>query len=139
SLVEDAAILVRNQVVIDKEEKIIIKIFELKRLPNYSAYLYHWLKNYGFTAWTDVNALVDAQSGKAVFSERFRLLKDREVLILEPVREAESSVYEIGDGNLELMNPLHLRFETVSEVGKAGATSIFADKQKLKFPLVLRK
>jgi tRNA(Ile)-lysidine synthase len=43
-------------------------LLELKRLNNYRSYLYQWLKEFGFTAWQDIYALVESQSGKQVFS-----------------------------------------------------------------------
>src|SRR5690606_23662738 len=82
SLVRDAAALVYKQVAIDKEDKIIFRIFELTRLANHRAYLYQWLNEFGFTAWDDIYGLLDAQSGKRVLSAGFQLLKDRETLIL---------------------------------------------------------
>ncbi len=44
---------------------------------------------YGFTHFSDLNALLVAQSGKQLFSVTHRLLKDRGVLLLSPVAQAE--------------------------------------------------
>ncbi|HEX9979065.1 MAG TPA: tRNA lysidine(34) synthetase TilS [Flavobacterium sp.] len=140
SMVDDASALVYRQVVIEKEEKLIFKIYDLKRLPDYRAYLYHWLKDFGFTAWQDIYDLVDAQSGKFVFSANFRLLKDREILILEPLKDDEISVYEVASDVNGISEPLRLIFATVtsSEIKNTSET-IFVDRQKLAFPLKIRK
>ena len=58
------------------------KISEFKTLKNPKAYLHEFLKDFGFTEWNDVVNLLDAQSGKQVFSSTHRLLKDRDYLIL---------------------------------------------------------
>lgn len=140
SLVEDASVLVYRQVVTDEDNQKLISIDLLKRLPNFNAYLYQWLKPFGFTAWDDIYALIDAQSGKKVLSSAYRLLKDRNVLILEPLKKDDYEIYEIQEG-VELIDiPLNIRFENVSDITKLSSDSvIYVDAGKLKFPLFVRK
>ena len=90
SLVEDASKLVYKIVVEEQDNLLKINLKELLKLPNYAAYLYQWLKDFGFVAWADIADLVTAQSGKQVFSEGFILLKDRDYLILSPKNEIDS-------------------------------------------------
>jgi tRNA(Ile)-lysidine synthase len=78
SLVDDASRIVYRKVVQDVANQKIINLNELLLLPNYQAYLYQWLMPFGFSAWQDIYDLVYAQSGKQIFSQHFRLLKDRE-------------------------------------------------------------
>lgn len=139
SLVEDAAVLVYKQVVIEKENKIIFRIFELERLPNYRAYLYQWLKDFGFTAWEDVYGLVGAQSGKQVFSSEFVLLKDREILILQRIAAHDDSVYDIPEATKNINFPINISFTPVTDREEATDNCIFVDLEKLQFPLQLRK
>lgn len=140
SLAEDAANLVYKQVAIEKENRVIFKIFELKRLPNYRAYLYEWLNGFGFTAWDDIYALCDAQSGKQVFSPGFRLLKDREILILSANdRQAESRPVFIEKGTDEIHTPINLTFCEAGSIGQADENRIFVDADKLQYPLELRR
>ena len=140
SLVEDASVLVYQQVVREEEGKKHIDIAALKRLPNYKAYLYQWLRPLGFTAWGDIYALADAQSGKQVYAANYRLLKNREVLLLEPLKEEDRQVYEIQEGQQQVNKPLRLTFTFVDKVFKTSAPdSIYVDAQKLKFPLFVRK
>jgi len=42
--------------------QIFINISELKKNEDYTFYLYQWLKEFGFSAWNDIYALVDGQS-----------------------------------------------------------------------------
>lgn len=142
SLATDGAVLVYKQVVTDNNNKKYIDINQLKRLPNYKAYLYEWLKGFGFTAWDDIYRLVDAQSGKAVYSGNFRLLKDRDIFILEAVKreQQDQDIYEINSGTTEILNPLHIKITPVNKITKTGNNSvIFVDAEKIKFPLFVRK
>jgi len=140
SMVSDASGLVYKQVVTENEGQKRINISELKRLPNYRAYLYQWLSPYGFTAWDDIYALSDSQSGKQVLTPHFRLLKDREALILEPVKESDTQGYEIQEGQEEMNIPLKLRLTNVDKVFKTSESNVvYLDAQKLKFPLFVRK
>ncbi|TPD71302.1 tRNA lysidine(34) synthetase TilS [Flavobacterium microcysteis] len=138
SLADDASVLVYKQVVSEKDKQKHFAISELKRLPNYQAYLYEWLKPFGFKAWNDIYELIEAQSGKIILSENYRLLKDREHLILEPILEKDTAVYEIiGD---EIKSPIHLKISTADQIIKPlDSNSIYVDKETLKFPLHIRK
>lgn len=140
SLVEDASVLVYKQVVSEKENQKHIDIVQLKRLPNYRAYLYQWLSPFGFTAWEDIYALTEAQSGKYILSQNFRLLKDRTVLILEPLPEEMEGVYEIAEGQMEIDEPISLILSITQTINKnATKKTIFVDNHLIKYPLILRK
>lgn len=139
-LVQDASVLVYKQVVTEQNGQKHINIHELKRLPNYRAYLYQWLSPFGFTAWDDIYVLTEAQSGKQVFSPGFRLYKDREVLILEPLKTQSDEVYTINEQDAEITVPIHLQITTQHKIPETfNANIIYADAQKLKFPLAIRK
>lgn len=138
SLADDASVLVYKHVVSEKENQKYFNISELKRLTNYKAYLYEWLKPFGFRAWEDIYELTEAQSGKIILSENYRLLKDREYLILEPIKEKDSGIYEII-GN-EIKTPIPLKISETDQIIKASDTHrIYVDKETLKFPLHIRK
>jgi tRNA(Ile)-lysidine synthase len=67
---------------------------QLKTFPNQKAILYQLLKDYGFTQWQDVYNLIEAQTGKQVFSKSHYLLKDREFLVLGVVEETKDKRQE---------------------------------------------
>ncbi|HTG65777.1 MAG TPA: tRNA lysidine(34) synthetase TilS [Flavobacterium sp.] len=139
-LVEDAAIMVYQQVVREEGETIVFDLNQLLRLPNYKSYLYQWLKEFGFTAWEDVYGLVESQSGKQVFSADYRLLKDREVLILSPIfQEEDNEVYFIKKNTQAVNIPLNLTFCEVADISDASNSIIFVDEDKLIYPLVLKR
>lgn len=139
-LVDDASIMVYQQVAKEDEETIIFDLKQLLRLPNYKSYLYQWLHEFGFTAWEDVYGLVESQSGKQVFAPNYRLLKDREQLILSPILlEKEAHVYYIEKNVREVNIPLNLAFCKVDDISGASNSVIFVDEDQLVYPLVLKK
>ena len=139
-MVEDASIMVYQQVAKQEEEEIRFDLNQLKKLPNYRSYLYQWLHEFGFMAWDDVYDLVDSQSGKQVFSPNFRLLKDRNSLILYPINnEREVQNYFIDKDTKEVNIPLNLSFCKVNDISVLSNTAIFVDREKLEFPLVLSR
>ncbi len=140
SLVDDASKLVYEKVVEEKDNRLEIHLKPLFEFKNYIAYLYQWLKNYGFSAWNDIYDLVEAQSGKQVFSETHILLKDREKLILSERKSTDKSeVFIIESIESKVNIPLKLRFSKAVNIFETHSNCIFVDENKLKFPLTIRK
>jgi tRNA(Ile)-lysidine synthase len=132
--------MVYQQVVKQEEEAIYFDLNQLRKLPNYSSYLYQWLRDFGFSAWDDIYNLVESQSGKQVLSAEFRLLKDRDSLILTPIKlDNDQEEYFIEVGTPEVNVPLNLSFEKVDAMFLPTIRTIFVDHEKLEFPLVLRR
>ena len=139
-LVEDAAIMVYQQVAKEAGGTIVFDLNQLLKLPNYKSYLYQWLHEFGFTAWEDVYALVESQSGKQVFAPNYRLLKDRIQLILSPIiDESINTLYFIQKDVKAVNLPLNLAFCEAYDISGASNSTIFVDEDKLIYPLVLKK
>lgn len=139
-MVEDASIMIYQQVAKEMGEDIHFDLLQLKKLPNYKSYLYEWLKEFGFSAWNDIYDLINGQSGKQVFSEEFRLLKNRETLILSPLSEIEEEQEaQINEGDTEVNFPLKLKLCNVGHISLGSNKAIFVDAEKIQFPLTLRK
>ena len=140
AMVDDASFLVYQEVAKEKGTDVYFDLSQLLKLPNYKAYLYHWFNGFGFSAWDDIYDLVDAQSGKQVFSEEFRLLKNRDFLILSPIPSGDDEdVYFINKNQKEIKIPLKLSFSKESVISLLQNTAIFVDEDKLWYPLVLRR
>lgn len=140
AMVEDAAIMVYQRVAEENGDTIHFNLTQLKRLDNYKSYLYHWLKEFGFTAWNDIYDLVESQSGKQVYSSEYRLIKNRDSLLLVPLQETvNSEVFYIKEGVQEVKIPLKLSISTVENLSTSSNTTIFVDRSKLIFPLVLKR
>ncbi len=140
TMVEDASFLVYQQVAKEKGTEVYFDLNQLKKLPNYRSYLYHWFYGFGFSAWEDIYDLVNAQSGKQVFSNEFRLLKNRDFLILSPLNsDDENEEYFVNKNQKEVKVPLNLLFSKVADISNLSNTTIFVDEDKLWYPLVLRR
>jgi tRNA(Ile)-lysidine synthase len=140
SLVEDASKLVYEKVVEEKENQLEIHLKPLLEFQNYKAYLYQWLKEYGFSAWNDIYDLVETQSGKQVFSETHVLLKDRQKLILsERKYNNNEEVYIIDSITSKVNIPLNLTFCKEVNYLETDSNCIFVNEEALKFPLTIRK
>jgi tRNA(Ile)-lysidine synthase len=138
-LVDDAAVMVYQQVAKEKGDEIYFDLNQLLKLSNYKSYLYQWLAEFGFTAWEDIYDLVTNQSGKQVFSPDFRLLKNRDYLILSPLPSQENQQeFEIESVESKVKFPLNLLFSDVDAIGASSNSTIFVDQDKLVFPLTLR-
>lgn len=139
TLVEDASIMIYQQVVTEEGENIHFNLKKLSQLPNYKSYLYQWLKDFGFTDWSVIYDLVESQSGKQVFSESYSLLKNRDSLILSSKKVIKSEVYFIEKNKKEVTIPINISFCQVVSILETNDKAIFVDEDKLQFPLVLRK
>lgn len=138
-MVEDASIMVYQQVAQEIGDEIHYDLKQLTRLSNYKSYLYQWLREFGFTAWEDIYDLVEAQSGKMIYANEFRLLKNREFLILSSIKMLENQEFFINEGEKEVNIPLNITFEVVNDYFVMENTTIFVDQNKIKFPLILRR
>lgn len=143
AIIDDRVDDVSNKVIDTIEgNKIQFKISEIQKLNNPKSYLYEFLKDYNFTEWNDVYNLLEAQSGKQVFSETHRLIKDRDFLILTELCHSERSEDSllINETDKEVQTPFGVLFfdEADSLFGKRSSF-VFLDKSKLEFPLTLRK
>ncbi|HBK72545.1 MAG TPA: tRNA lysidine(34) synthetase TilS, partial [Flavobacteriaceae bacterium] len=142
-LIDEAVVNAKEKIVITtKNKEIQLKMDELKKLKHPKVYLYEILKEYGFTAWKDVANLLEAQSGKEVFSKTHRLLKNRGVLIVSKnLSDKENLEFIIGK-NMTVIEANNIKLR-ISELKDNHVIShlntIFIDKSKLIWPLVLRK
>lgn len=117
-----------------------LNIALIKNLSSPKAYLYHLLKDFGFTEWDDVVDLLDGQSGKQVFSNEYRLLKDREHLILSRTFDSDPLEIFIPNGVKKLDIPLGIMtFNESDKRENNTGTTIYVDADRLDYPLMLRK
>lgn len=141
SFIEESVVNVLSEVKVDDEGVSVLCISKLKKVINYEFVLYKWLAEYGFTAWQDIYNLVDAQSGKYVESPNFRLLKNRNELILSTKTKLfTEEEFFISESVVEIINPIKLCLKEVKEISDVNNQyCAYVDKSLLKFPLKLRK
>ncbi len=140
-ILEDAIVKIQNKVVSVDDDVIKLDVKKLKKLSNPKAYLFELLKDFNFTEWNDIADLLDAQSGKQVFSQTHRLIKDREFLLLTEIQtENEEGSFEIDKSDISIETAIGvISIEEVDEILNINAHKIYLDKDKLKFPLKVRK
>lgn len=128
----------------DKEpETIRIAVKKLKALQDPKVYIYHLLKDYGFSAWDDILKLLVGQTGKKVVSSKYRLIRDRDYLLLAPNPvEDEVQYYQIFEDETAIIVPgSTLKFKKVDAMEKTdqGPGVIYIDPDTITYPLQVRK
>lgn len=138
NLIEDYMALIYNLAVSEDSDLYRIDIQKLKELPNTEALLYELLNGFGFTEWNDVSALLNAQTGKQLFSKTHRLLKDRNELLLTLINtDRLEEEFLVSENGIDF--PIELEIEPVSSIGYTEKNLIYLDSENLKFPLKIRK
>ncbi|MCT8341015.1 tRNA lysidine(34) synthetase TilS [Flavobacteriaceae bacterium TK19130] len=144
ALIEDYMALVYNLAVTENFDGYTLHIDKLQELPNTKAILYELLHPFGFTAWEDISELLTAQSGKQIFSDSFRLLKDRNVILLTERDENDDETdardtFLVEKGVKQITKPIALKFSPIGKIGNPTTTEIVVDADLLKYPLEVRK
>ena len=127
-----------------------IDIAKIRSFGDERAYLYGLLNTFGFTQWDDIEKLLTAQPGKMIFSNTHRLLKDREDLLLQSLDSIPDKGPDllISQGQKNVSFVMHtLKFTELSknEYGDSitepchNKQAIYVDRDKLNFPLLVRK
>ena len=81
----------RSKIVKQEKSNILISIKGLKKLQPITTYLFEFLKpyNYNESIVEEIVLALDGESGKQFFSNSYRLIKDREFLIIEQRKESQ--------------------------------------------------
>lgn len=118
-----------------------IEIAALQKLANPKAYTYELLKKFGFNAWNDVSDLLSGQTGKQLFSAKYRLIKDRTHLLIQKrtKNKTASEVITINNSESIIKTPIRLQIEEVTGITDTGKNILYIEKEMLKFPLTVRK
>ncbi|HEX9232654.1 MAG TPA: tRNA lysidine(34) synthetase TilS [Blattabacteriaceae bacterium] len=109
---------------------------KLKKIQTLTTCLFKLFSPYGFVNITDMIRLLNAQSGKQIFSRKYRILKDRNYWILVPrIINIEQKVYKIID-LLPKKTPFSLYFSFNNKIEASADAAV--DLYKLHWPLQLR-
>ncbi|NDW18937.1 tRNA lysidine(34) synthetase TilS [Dysgonomonas sp. 216] len=108
--------------------------------------LFEILHPLGFNSDTINNIFnsISGLSGKTFYSDNFRLIKDRNFLIInEQTYTSDNTEYEVQFTNTYISNPIELRFskhikEDILEITRDKNT-LYADLSKITYPLQIRK
>lgn len=151
-LYREAVLAYKKRFVEKRDRDFYISILPLKKSPVASTVLYEILKPFGFAATqlSEAFRLLDAESGKRIESNQFRLIRYRNFLIVSPVESLES-------GHLLVERPEQtesysfenksLTIEPCKRTAIIGESALNQDNKNQEyialsaadFPLVLRK
>jgi tRNA(Ile)-lysidine synthase len=122
-----------------------IDIDKLKTTLSPATMLFEILSPFGFNASVieDICQCLDSIPGKVFYSNDYRLIKDRKDLILDKISDENLSQreYAIDKVSQEITYPIRLKISFLSgniTINK-DARFLYADADKLSFPLTLRK
>lgn len=150
SLLEDRFSEAWKSISRDNGKLIEIDITALQSLGYPKAYLHGLFSGFGFNQWSDIQDLLTAQSGKMIYSDTHRLLKDRDQVLLQrldslPIGQqshrigADQKSAELNNGTL-LFKTISTQKENsdLSEITPSRNMAIL-DANQLKFPFTVRK
>ena len=118
---------------------IVFFIEKLRTHPHRRFLLHELLSPYGFT---DINALerfLQASTGKYLASDTHRLLSNRGQWLISEIHETPSPAFYLQETDQAIDFPIALSWKKVSQAKPSGADVIYIDKEKIQFPLCLRK
>jgi tRNA(Ile)-lysidine synthase len=120
-------------------DEIAIKIKNLQEV-NSEAFLYYFLRDFGFIDWNNIFKLIHSESGKKVLSESHILFRNKLELILRPVKQIKKINHLINDINnpFFINNSFQIKFKKTTKISKNNSNVVTVDIQKLKFPLLVR-
>ena len=137
SMVRDAAVMAWRQVTVESQDHTLFRIEDLRRIPDFRAYLHFWLRDFGFTAWDDVYRLVDAESGKRVLGKGYVLARDRETLVLSRTGDIQEQEYDVGIEGIQ--SPIAIEISRVPEADSPSRDCIYVDAESIKIPFKIRR
>ncbi|GHU78567.1 tRNA(Ile)-lysidine synthase [Bacteroidia bacterium] len=117
----------------------------LKTLPSPETLLFELLKDFGFGKEVvfEIYKAVDSQPGKVFYSATHRLVKDREVFLLSPVEEEKEETHLIQPDETGVIEfPFRMEitcFQEMTDPVRHDRNRAYLDRDKLRFPLILRK
>jgi tRNA(Ile)-lysidine synthase len=138
----------RKEIFIEKDDIILIPAEQFFSLAPLTTWAFELLSPFGFnlTNIRDIAGLADAIPGKEVRSDAFRLIRDRECLLIAPLegnRGKTSFMISIDDlKQKSVRTPLPLHFEIMDQTPSSfgdPATIALLDLDRLNFPLTIRK
>lgn len=128
----------KNKYFMKDEQGTHIEVNALSLLQPRDWWLHQLFKQAGFTDLKAIENLLNAQSGKMVLSEKYRLIKDRTTLILTPFHNFISEFISIDESVTRIDFPVPMLFSTENKRSENTQSRMIFDKDKLKFPLKIR-
>ncbi|MFZ9589448.1 MAG: tRNA lysidine(34) synthetase TilS [Chitinophagaceae bacterium] len=135
---------IKKRLIVAKENSFAIPVNKLKNIHPLDTIMHEIFSGFGFSAHQipELKKLFEASTGKYFSSDQFRVLKNRNWLLIEPIVEQKQiiRIVEHADAVLTFDN-IVLRFQQVAaghEI-KNDSQQALLNLKKLSFPLIVRK
>lgn len=135
---------IKDSCVLPKESGIEILIEPLIEAGNTKTYLFELLSPYGVNPSMagDIANVLTGESGKIFITSTHKVLKDRDRLIIQEIRDTKEDIIYISKDDTEISTPIELNLEVIEvdnnfSVNKEACTADI-DYDKLQFSLLLR-
>ena len=131
---------VQNNILKKESDSFIIQINKLKKFSPLQPYLFEILRPFEFNQIDNIIKALDGQSGKYFYSKQYKLLINRDEIIIKKREIDDHTIIEIDKSTRKIGSPLKIRFSVGSylEINKSDSVAQL-DFDKLQFPLILRK
>jgi len=128
----------------DDDQGAMIHIDKLLTLNPLRTILFELIREFGFQA-EQIDDIIDSltrESGRKFFSDEYRLVKDREYLLISPFKLKSEQVFYLEEDCGKINFPVHLSIEKLERTSDFRFSThqnvADLDMEKLVFPLILR-
>lgn len=139
ALLENYLAEIKQELFQQEDDLIRIPINSLLKLDPIKVYMYELFHQYGFKEWNDVVGLLTATSGKEIYSQTHRLLKDRQYLLLQPLHPSTVEKFKIDAVSGTITKPINMKIDEVKAMGEQSKRILYVDKETLNHKLSIRK
>lgn len=128
-----------------QDDIVIIQISAFNNLEPLNTFIFEIFKKFNFShhQTIDIKNVIKAETGKHVDSDSYRILKDRERLIISPLHKEDTNKYLILKNKKTIFRPIRLSIKTFIKGAEykiqQNAFTATLDNDKLKYPLQIRK
>ena len=135
---------IKASVYSDDEFGAMVHIEKLMNFSPLKTILFELIREFGFQP-EQIDDIIDSltkESGRKFYSEDYRLIKDRDYLLIVPNPTGQEKLFYIEEDNLKLSFPIHLVFEKMERAAdfrySTNPNVVDLDWDNLTFPLILR-
>jgi len=143
TLLEDYLDQIAASVITTTEDGLRLDLERLQSYPNHQLLLNALGRKYGLRPGQDMGQLAQAQSGAQLCTQTHQLLKDRDVILINPTStgslKGSPEQWLITDQSPGQNTPIQFNFTPVDYVEDSGPDVIFVPTALLEFPLKLRR
>ena len=129
-----------KHIILSNGDDIILDTNNLLKSDNKKILLREFLFPFGFTQTEQILNSCNDISGKMFYSKSYKLLIDRDKIIISELKNKEEICLEISEDSPEINFPINMRFAISEELNyhKSEGKAVF-DFDSIKFPIQIRK